>query len=78
MNDRAVMIAMRSFSNRELARIILFMPEMAEVFYRNMSAICADMIRENISEVDVIDNYSVMSGKDLYKHFIEKMKHEEE
>jgi hypothetical protein len=46
-----------------------------EVFYRNMSTICADMIRENIRVVDVIDdgfsNYSGMSGKGLYEHFIE-------
>jgi hypothetical protein len=75
INDKAVIIAMRNFTNRELARIILYKQDMAEVFYRNMSTICADMIRENIRVVDVIDdgfsNYTGMSGKGLYEHFIE-------
>ena len=59
--------AMRHFSSRDIAKIILYNPDTAILFYENMNDVCADIIRKNIKDVDVCD--ACNSGKELYKLF---------
>jgi hypothetical protein len=51
-NDIAVQKAMRSFSSLDLARIIMYNPDMKECFKRNMNDVCWNFVNNFLEELD--------------------------
>jgi hypothetical protein len=63
------------YSSKELARIILYNGDIADVIYSAMNDTCSGIIKRYVSEVDVIDDRltSNKSGEELYREFCMEM-----